>query len=56
MNRTFKPERQKIEIFITLNYLADRDKIFPGGTHYEWAFVGSPWLPQQIQDGGDSHR
>jgi len=37
------------------NYLADHDKIFTVSTDHEYAFVGGPVAPQQIQDGGGRH-
>ena len=33
---------KKIKSLLLENYLADHDKIFIGGTHHEWGFVGSP--------------
>ena len=42
MNKTFKPEREKNSNTSNLKtiYLADHEKIFTGGTHHEWGFVG----------------
>ena len=45
MNRTFKPEREKIQIIILENYLADHDEIFTRSPHHECALV--PWLPNK---------
>jgi len=52
VNRTFKPERQKIRILITWKLLSRSWRNFYRCTHHEWAFVGGPVAYQQIQYGG----
>jgi len=42
VNKTFKPERQKIQMLITWKLLSRSRRNFTGSTHHEYAFVGDP--------------